>query len=74
METNREIPEEVKNRLIKKWKWNLTRYYKLRDNNWMRTTKRGMTTINCDCSRVKEFYLNEIKKGERILSELSPLK
>lgn len=68
---NKEIPEDVKKRLIKKWKGNLTRYSKLRDNNWMRTTRRWNVTTNCDCSGVKNFYLAEIEKAERILSELS---
>ncbi len=67
----KEIPLEVKKSLLKKWKWNLTRYYKLRDNNWIRTTKRWLTTINCDCSQTKDFYLKEIAKWERILSELT---
>ena len=68
----KEIPEEIRKSLIKKWKGNLTRYYKLRDNNWMRITKRGMVTINCDCTATKDFYLKEIAKWERIISELSP--
>lgn len=70
METKKEIPAEVKKALIKKWKWNLTRYYKMRDAGWTRRTKRWMVTIICDCIATKDFYLNEIKKGERILSEL----
>ena len=36
----RQIPEEVKKSLLKKWKGNLTRYYKLRDNNWITITRK----------------------------------
>lgn len=67
----KEIPEDVKKALLKKWKGNLTRYYKLRDNNWIRITKRWMVTRKCDCSLVKDFYLKQIAKWERILSQLS---
>lgn len=70
----REIPEEVKKSLLKKWRGNLTRYYKLRDNNWIVITRKWMITRKRDCTATKEFYLNQIKKGERILSELLPKK
>lgn len=70
----KELTLQQKKNLLKKWRWILTRYSNLRDNNWIRTTRRGNVITNMDCSRVKESYLNNIENAKRIISELSPIK
>ena len=66
----KEISLEVKKRLLKKWKWILTRYSKLRDNNWIKSRKRWNTTIITDYKYTKDFYLKEIEKAEKIINKL----
>lgn len=65
------IPPRVRASLLKKWKWILTRYSKLRDNEWIRTSIRWNTTLRVDCSKNKEYYLNKIENATKIIDRLS---
>lgn len=62
---------EIKKRLLKKWKWIKTRYEKLRDNNWIKKTKKFNTTTILDCNLTKDYYLKQIENAEKIINNFT---
>jgi len=66
-----EISEENKKRLLKKWRWILTRYTKLQDNNWIRTSRKWNVNLIVNCTLTKDFYLNRIEQANKIIEKLS---
>ena len=66
-----EINPEIKKRLLKKWRWILTRYTKLKNDNWIKVTKKWNTTIRKDYTLTKDYYLNEIEKANKIILKLT---
>jgi hypothetical protein len=68
---NNEISIEHKKRLLKKWRWILTRYSKLRDNWFIREYRKWNVNHIVDCTKTKHFYLNEIEKAMKIINTLS---
>ena len=65
-----EISEKNKKRLLKKWRWILTRYSKLRDNWFIREYRKWNTNHIVDCTKVKDWYLKEIENANKIITKL----
>ncbi len=66
----KEVSEKNKKRLLKKWRWILTRYTNLKNNNWIKVRKRWNTTITTDYKYTKDYYLWEIEKAKKIITTL----
>ena len=62
---------EINKKLLKKWRWILTRYSKLRDNWWMKITIKWNTTIRLDCNNTKSYYLQMIEQAKKIIERCS---
>lgn len=62
---------EIKKRLLKKWKTILTKYTKLKNNNWIKITKKWNTTITKDFTLTKYYYLEDIEKAKKVISKLT---
>jgi len=67
-----QISEIQSKRLLKKWRAIKTNICKLRDNNWIKVTKRGCTIITKSHSpQVQEWYLQRIIQAETIINRLT---
>lgn len=65
-----DISPEAKKRLLKKWRWILTRYTKLKDNDWIRTTRKWNVNLIVNCTLTKDFYLKRIEQANKIIEKL----
>jgi len=65
-----DITEQSRKRLLKKWRWILTRYSKLRDSNWITEKRKWNVNRIVDYTKVKDWYLKEIEKAKIIVDKL----
>jgi len=58
---------QLEKRLLKKWRWILTRYINLQNNNWITIKVRWNSRFIKDHSLSIDYYLREIEKAKKII-------